>query len=45
MGKGTMNFTSSPGCSHMFPKSKRKGKRGKRKVFGIDVDASSLENT
>ena len=45
MGKGTMNFTSPPGCCHVFPKGKSKGKRGKRKVSGIDVDASLLENT
>ena len=45
VGKGTMNFTSPPGSCHVFPKGKSKGKRGRRKVSGINVDASSLENT
>jgi hypothetical protein len=43
VGKGTMKFTSPPGNSHDFPKGKSKGKRGRRKVSGLD--ASSLENT
>ena len=46
VGEGTLNFTSPPGCRHVFPKNKRKGKRGKRKAPGlIDLDASSLKNT
>ena len=45
MGKGTLNFATIPGCGHVFPKPKSKGKRGKSKVFGIDVDASLIENT
>ena len=45
VGIGTMKFTSAPGYHHVFPKGRSKGKRSKRKVPGIDVDASSLENT
>jgi hypothetical protein len=43
VGKGTMNFTSTPGNHHAFPKGKSKSKKGRRKESG--VDASSLENT
>ena len=46
--KGTLNFTCSPGCGHIFPKpkSKTKGKRSKRNDPAIDLDAaSSFGNT
>ena len=42
VGKGTFNFASTPGCGHVFPKPKSKGKRGKFKVFSINLNASSL---
>ena len=45
VGKGTLNFASTPGYGHVFPKSKGKSKRGKNKVLGIDLNASSLDNT
>ena len=48
IGKGTLNFTTSPGGGHLFPKpkSKTKGKKSKRKArTNYDVDASSLDNT
>ena len=47
VGKGTLNFTSTPGYGHVFPrpKSKNKSKRGRRKALGNDVDASSLDVT
>ena len=40
VGKGTLNFTSSPGCVHILPKpnDKPKGKRSKRKGPAIDLD-------
>ena len=44
-GKGTLNFASKPGYGHVFPKPKSKNKRGKKKVLGIDLNASSLDNT
>jgi hypothetical protein len=44
VGKGTMKFTSPPDNHREFPKSKSKGKKGRRKASGV-VDASSLENT
>jgi hypothetical protein len=43
VGKGTMRFTSPSGNRHVFPRSKRKGKRGKCKASG-DLNAS-FENT
>jgi hypothetical protein len=42
VGKGTMKFTSPPGNHHVFPRGKRKGKRGRRKAFGLNA---SFENT
>ena len=47
VGKGTLNLTSTPRCGHVFskPKSKSKGKRGRRMALGIDVNAPSLDNT
>jgi hypothetical protein len=46
VGKGTMTFTSSPGGSHVFPKRKSKGRRGRHKDSAFNnVDASSHENT
>ena len=44
-GKGTLNFASTPGYGHVFPKPKGKSKRGRSKVLGLDLNASSLENT
>ena len=47
VGKGTLKFTASPGCGHLFPKpsGKLKGKRSKRKR-AIDLDVpSSFGNT
>ena len=47
VGKGTLKFTASPGCGHLFPKpsGKPKGKRNKRKG-PVDLDIpSSFENT
>jgi hypothetical protein len=43
VGKGTIKFTSSPWNNHVFPRGKRKGKRGRRKASG-DLNAS-FENT
>jgi hypothetical protein len=43
VGKGTMMFTSPLGNRHVFPKSKNKGKRGRRKASG-DLNAL-CENT
>jgi hypothetical protein len=43
VGKGTMKFTSPSGNYHVFPRGKRKGKRGRRKASG-DLNAS-FENT
>jgi hypothetical protein len=43
VGKGTMKFTSPPGDHHVFPRGKSKGKRGRRKAFGLN--SSPLENT
>jgi len=43
VGKGTLNFTSSPRCGHLFPKPK--SKRGRRKVLGNQINASSLDVT
>ena len=48
VGKGTMNFTSSPGCGQVFPrtKSKNKSKKNRRRDLRTKkVDASSLDNT
>ena len=45
VGKGTLNFASTPGYGHVFPKSKGRSQRGKKKVLGIDLNASSLDNT
>jgi hypothetical protein len=44
VGKGTIIFISPPCNNHVFPKVKRKGKRGRRKALG-DLNASSLDNT
>jgi hypothetical protein len=43
VGKGTVRFTSPSGNRHVFPRSKSKGKRGRRKASG-DLNAS-FENT
>jgi hypothetical protein len=43
VGKGTMRFTSPSGNRHVFPRSKSKGKRERRKASG-DLSAS-FENT
>ena len=42
VGKGIMHFTS-PISNHIFPKEKKKGKKGRSKR--VDVNASSFENT
>jgi hypothetical protein len=43
VGKGTMRFTSLLGNHHVFPRGKRKGKRGRHKASD-DINASP-ENT
>ena len=47
VGKGTLNFTSTPGCGHVFPrpKSRNKSKKGKSNTPGKNANASSLDNT
>ena len=47
VGKGTLNFTSTPGGGHIFPKpkSKNKSKKGRRKAPGKNANASSLDKT
>src|SRR5215217_5467640 len=46
MREGTLKFTSTPGGSHIFPKSKskKKNKKGKGKAQG-NVDTASFDNT
>jgi hypothetical protein len=43
VGKCTMKFTSPPGNHHVFPRGKRKGKRGRRMASSLNV--VSFENT
>jgi hypothetical protein len=47
VGKGTLNFTSTPGCGHVFPrpKSRNKSKKGKSNTPGKKANAPSLDNT
>jgi hypothetical protein len=42
VGKGNIRFTSPPCNSHVFPRVKSKGKKGRRKA-SIDPNASSLD--
>jgi hypothetical protein len=44
VGKCTIRFISPPCNSHVFPRVKRKGKKGRCKASG-DLDASSLDIT
>jgi hypothetical protein len=44
VGKGTIRFISLPCNSHVFPRVKSKGKKGRRKT-SVDPNASSLDNT
>jgi hypothetical protein len=42
--KGNIRFISPPCNSHIFPRVKSKGKKGRHKA-PVDPNASSLENT
>jgi hypothetical protein len=44
VGKGNIRFISPPCNSHVFPRVKSKGKKGRHKA-PIDPSASSLDNT
>jgi hypothetical protein len=44
VGKGNIRFISPPYNSHVFPRVKSKGKKGRRKA-PIDPSASSLDIT
>jgi hypothetical protein len=44
VGKGNIRFISPPYNSHIFPRVKSKGKKGRRKA-SVDPSASSFDNT
>ena len=44
VGKGNIRFISPPCNSHVFPRVKSKGKKGRRKA-PADPSTSSLDNT
>jgi hypothetical protein len=44
VGKGNIRFISPPCNSHIFPRDKSKGKKGRRKA-PVDPNASSLDIT
>jgi hypothetical protein len=44
VGKGNIRFIYPPCNSHVFPRVKSKGKKGRRKA-PVDPNASSLDNT
>jgi hypothetical protein len=44
VGKGNIRFTCPPCNSHIFPRVKSKGKKGRRKA-PVDPNASSLDIT
>jgi hypothetical protein len=44
VGKGNIRFISPPCNSHVFPRVKSKGKKGRRKA-SVDPNTSSLDTT